>query len=128
MHCTIIRIEDAERQKNSELLREFVRQFPEFQTDGKVLLCKLCNCSVAAKIKYHVEQHIGTEKHKKLAAAQQPQQQLISIAVQPKRSEFFADLCNAFLKGDSTFLFHFNVVHTAQCSAFGDIVNSLEMK
>jgi len=68
-------------------------------TDGNIIFFKLREVKINLDQKYHVQQHIGREKHKealkKLEAAKHN-------AVQPfiqqfSKSDFNADLCSALL-------------------------------
>jgi len=46
-------------------LRKYIKEFGNniFQTDGKVLICKVCNKDVVFERKSQVQQHIKTETH-----------------------------------------------------------------
>lgn len=88
-------------------LRELVSEFGAevFSTDGSILFCKYCEVKVSAEKRFHVQQHIGREKHIKAAsrAAEKRQSQLLlgqSGSEHSKSSPFCKDLCRALVSAN----------------------------
>ena len=54
------------KEERAAKLRRFVKDYAlhKFTTDGKVLYCTVCDCSVGSDQKCQVDQHIGTQRHK----------------------------------------------------------------
>lgn len=93
-----------EKRSISVVLRQFVKDFPDFTSDGKLLFCKYCEVPVAASKKFQVTQHIGTAKHQSLKKKHSVQKHQILITTAfspgPKHSKFNEDLCKAFISAD----------------------------
>ena len=71
-----------------------------FSTDGKILLCNICEPSVNYERKYFISQHVNTTKHKN--ALSKPIGKKISllptvIAMSSRKSQFALDLFTAFV-------------------------------
>lgn len=98
--------------------RQYVSEFGDevFSTDGKVILCKLCNKAIICERRSQVLQHLKTTIHESSAArAQKKSQQLISTALsgvdtKSQKSAFSADLCEALVSADIPI---FKVQHNA---------------
>ena len=89
-------------------LKEYVTLFGSeiFSTDGKVLLCKICEREVKADKKFLVVQHVMGAKH---TALLEKKAQIASSSVSQlkpfleaigKQSQFTLDLCDAFVSAD----------------------------
>ena len=89
-------------------LKEYVTLFGSeiFSTDGKVLLCKICEREVKADKKFLVVQHVKGAKHtalveKKAQVASSSVSQLKPfLEAAGKQSQFTLDLCDAFVSAD----------------------------
>ena len=51
----------------SNKLNFYVKQYPEFITDGKILFCNACNKMVSSEKLYTVKQHLQSAKHIELS-------------------------------------------------------------
>lgn len=92
-----------EKKTQSNKLKEYVREFPDFKTDGKVLFCKVCNKSVSGEKLFVVKQHLGSAKHKELkerSVTKISQQFLGESSAASKDDQFGEDLCEAFIAAD----------------------------
>jgi hypothetical protein len=83
-------------------LQNYVNSFGSdvFSTDGKILLCKICEQSVNYEMKYFISQHVNTTKHKN--ALSKPIGKKIYllptvIATSSRQSQFALDLYTAFV-------------------------------
>lgn len=101
------------KKTTSEKLNGFVTSFGKglFTTDGKILMCKVCEKFVTADRHSQVQQHVETSKHKDLAkrrlAKTNPQTQSLLTAkgnelptAIGKQSQFNVDLCAALVAAD----------------------------
>lgn len=88
-----------------------VQTFPDdFQTDGSVLFCKMCDIDVAAEQLCQVNQHLRTKKHKasverKRESTNGKTQSFITTIGQPTEKSrdtnaFYMDLTKAFVKSN----------------------------
>lgn len=89
----------------AEKLSQYVRQFPTFKTDGKILFCKVCNKSVTADKMFTIKQHLSTTRHLELANKNNLTnitQTLIGecSTSQDKNVQFAEDLCSALVSAD----------------------------
>lgn len=50
----------------AEIMRGFVKEFPDLQTDGKVLICGLCSVNVNQSRLSSIKQQLETTKHRNL--------------------------------------------------------------
>jgi hypothetical protein len=82
--------------------KNYVTEFGEhiFAFDGSVLFCKICEVKVKCEKRFSVTQHLSTEKHIRASNRQNKNatQQLITTLT--RKSDFFKDLCEAFLKSN----------------------------
>lgn len=89
---------------NAARLRNFVKEFPDFKTDGNVLFCTICNKSILADKTFLVKQHIEGAKHLELKERRlhkESSQAFLSECTQPnKESQFHEKLCEAFVSAD----------------------------
>jgi hypothetical protein len=88
----------------SDKLNGFVKKYGDvFSTDGRVLRCKLCDSTVNAVQKSHVEQHTKSAKHAGLAAKSACKKASGTPLLAncwgtlTKQEEFNMDLCEAFV-------------------------------
>jgi len=85
-------------------LHKYVKEFPDYKTDGKILFCKLCNIAVSAEKIFTVKQHLIGSKHielKERNLAKKPVQQFFGeFSGGSKDSQFAEDLCGAFVAAD----------------------------
>jgi len=58
------------KQNHDSKLKKYVSEFGEniFSTDGLILYCKICDVKVSSEKKFHIQQHIGRDKHKNAIA------------------------------------------------------------
>jgi Protein of unknown function (DUF 659) len=94
-----------EKRSASCVLNRFVLEYPEdFNTDGTILYCKVCEVPVSVTKKFQVIQHLNTGKHSRMKLLKNSKtQQLLPTAFStagPKRSQFNEDLCKAFLSAN----------------------------
>ena len=72
--------------------RSYVREFDCLETDGKVLLCRLCSVSVKYDQRSHVTQHLRTKKHEENAKLNARSKQCILATNIPSRAEKWAEV------------------------------------
>lgn len=89
------------KQSLSSRLKYFVELYgSDFKTDGNILYCKICEKAISADKKFAVDQHLKSAVHlngqKKM---RDKTQRLLSEPAQnsSKKSEFFSDMCEAFV-------------------------------
>ena len=86
----------------SSLLRNCVSLGKEYKTNGKVILCKVCNKSFesnsSAVKKSQIEQHIRTSIHQKNIELKKQKQQMINF--DSNEIKFNMDLCDLFVSCD----------------------------
>lgn len=87
-----------------EKLKKYVRQFgiDKYSTDGKVILCKVCESSFTAKRKSQIKQHDCSKTHIELLSkfnpSKVPKQQLIANSISASsHSAFYSKLCRALV-------------------------------
>uniref|UniRef100_A0A2S2R2X5 DUF659 domain-containing protein n=2 Tax=Sipha flava TaxID=143950 RepID=A0A2S2R2X5_9HEMI len=88
------------KQNHNSKLKKYVSEFGEniFSIDGLILYCKICDVKVSSEKKFHIQQHIGRDKHKNALTKIEN-----SIKIQPFinkntfKSDFNYDLCNALV-------------------------------
>ena len=90
------------------LLRRCAASDPSsFETDGKVLVCKLCDQPVTVKKMFQFNQHISTDKHARNAAKKrEPSKQALIKPLFEKSnvdSEFYSRVCKAFMAANIPF-------------------------
>ncbi|KAE9523668.1 hypothetical protein AGLY_015886 [Aphis glycines] len=80
--------------------KNYVTEFGEhiFAFDGSVLFCKICEVKVKCEKRFSVTQHLSTEKHIRASNRQNKNATQQLITTQTRKSDFFKDLCEAFLK------------------------------
>lgn len=89
----------------SSLLSSYVKQFGEevFQTNGKIILCKLCNKSFGSEKneprKSQIEQHVNTSFHQKHLQLKGKKHQMIEFKEQ-NSNDFNMELCELFVSCD----------------------------
>ena len=90
----------------SKKLRDYVKDYGDevFSTDGQVLFCKMCSCSVSAEKKFSIDRHIDREKHKNMELfknkSKSGHQALLMETIALSPNIFFQDLCEAFMSAD----------------------------
>lgn len=95
-----------ETKSRNQVLVDWVKEFPDFQTDGIVLFCKVCNCTVAAQKKYHCQQHIATRKHiKKRSSTRECSKATFTCNSTTKRQVLFW----SFLSLSERYCTHFSI-------------------
>lgn len=84
-------------------LKSWVTIDDAYTTDGKVVVCQVCDKKVGCSMKSQLEQHIKTALHQKNKELQCPKKQVLLTQMQPASeniSEFFKDLSRAFIAAD----------------------------
>ena len=87
----------------SSLLKSYVSSYGNvFQTDGKLVLCKICNKNIgsdkSAPQKSQLDQHVNTSIHlKNMEIRSKSKQQLIYF---DNHYNFYYELCDAFVSSD----------------------------
>lgn len=94
-----------QRTSTSARLKQYVEQYPVFKTDDKILLCKICNKTVAADRIFTVKQYLESAKHKELCernSSKKTTQQFFGEASNSnsKANLFAQDLCDVFVAAD----------------------------
>lgn len=93
-------------------LRQYVSEYGNkiFRTDGKVIVCQICEKQFVCEQKNHIKQHVNSVKHKNLLNRQQEKQcekQLFigeSLeASSSNQSQFNTDLCQTLLDANIPF-------------------------
>lgn len=88
------------KQNHNSKLKKYVSEFGEniFSTDGLILYCKICDVKVSSEKKFHIQQHIGRDKHKNaLAKIENSKKIQPFINKNIIKSDFNYDLCNALV-------------------------------
>lgn len=88
------------KQNHNSKLKKYVSEFGEniFSTDGLILYCKICDVKVSSEKKFHIQQHIGRDKHKNaLAKIENSKKIQPFINKNTIKSDFNYDLCNALV-------------------------------
>ncbi|KAL4112028.1 hypothetical protein QTP88_015876 [Uroleucon formosanum] len=82
--------------------KNYVTEFGEhiFAFDGSVLICKICEVKVKCEKRFSVTQHLSTEKHIRASNRQNKNATQQLITTPTRKSDFFKDLCEAFLKSN----------------------------
>lgn len=82
-------------------LRDYAKAYPDLRTDGKVLMCSLCTCSISHGTLFQVKQHLQTTKHQELKArvGDRALRQTQLFENQPSKG-YDVDLTNMFLCAD----------------------------
>lgn len=92
------------KQSLSNKLKNYVAEYNDFKTDGKILFCKVCNRVVSADTTFMVKQHLATAKHiqlKERDLTKKSTQQLFGeCSTVNKDDQFAKDLCLAFIGAD----------------------------
>ena len=83
-------------------LRNFVRQFPEFEVNEERLFCPLCICTVNHSKKDNVISHRNTKKHQNGLTSRIAKQPTIETAVSKgsTKANFFDQVTSAFVSAD----------------------------
>jgi len=88
----------------STKLNQYVLQYTDLKTDGKILFCKICNKSVTADKIFTVKQHLQSTKHIQLKAnrvtKKQTQQLIGESSALSIDDQFGEDLCSTFIAAD----------------------------
>lgn len=89
----------------SAKLKNIVKEYSEFKTDGTVLLCTVCNKSVSSDRIFFVKQHIASVKHIQLKErhANKDKTQVFLLESESQFSKdilFQQKLCEAFVSAD----------------------------
>jgi len=88
-------------------LNALIKKFsPNFTTDGKVLLCKICEKSVSFHRKFLVVQHIESATHQKALKRNQEKKSqmfLCDSVNQDRKSDYFAEMVEAFVSANIPF-------------------------
>ena len=92
----------------SERLEAYVKSFGSeiFSTDGKVLLCRICERPVSAEKKFLVSQHVNGARHKASWDKKNQSNSASVVQLAPfieasgKQSQFSLELCDALLSAD----------------------------
>ncbi|KAE9522223.1 hypothetical protein AGLY_017381 [Aphis glycines] len=82
--------------------KNYVTEFGEhiFAFDGSVLFCKICEVKIKCEKRFSVTQHLSTEKHIRASNRQNKNATQQLITTPTRKSDFFKDLCEAFLKSN----------------------------
>lgn len=91
------------KQERSARLAKICSEYPDFKSDGKILLCKLCSKEVSYEKLFSIKQHIQGAGHVQKQNQHKAKTQLflMEITEHYTRSQTFVrDLCKAFVGSD----------------------------
>lgn len=81
-------------------LRSWITVDDAFTTDGKVVVCQVCNKKIGCSMKSQLDQHVSSAMHTKNKSLQSSKRQVLLTQMQQSlsgRNAFFQDLCRAMV-------------------------------
>lgn len=94
------KVKSSIRNKISSWIAPYNKSKEIFSTDGKIIYCLVCDKIVSSEKKYFVDHHSETVLYKNALERNNNKKQLFITSTSQKSSNFFEDLCYAFVSAN----------------------------